>query len=329
MLPANSNNLIYLKLQLSVVLVNNLRMDNFSDIAFFALIVKQGSMAATAQELGLTPPAVSKRLALIEKRLGVRLLQRTTRQISLTPEGETYLNQGAQVLASLEELERSVSGSRNSPKGVIKIGATLGFGRRYIAPAIAKFSDLYPEVEVQLTLNDRPINIVEKGLDAVIRFGELPDVRLTARLLANNHRVLCAAPSYLKKMSAPENPKDLSKHLCLFIREADESYGTWHFRQGHKAESIKVQGPLTSNDGESVIRWALEGRGIMVRSIWDAAQYISSGQLKVLLPEWDLPSADVYVVFPTRNNLSAKTRAFVDFLLDEFVAHRKSSANLW
>lgn len=304
-------------------------MDSFSDIAFFALLVKQGSMAATAQELGLTPPAVSKRLALIEKRLGVRLLQRTTRQISLTPEGETYLTEGAHVLANLEELERSVSGSRNTPKGVIKIGATLGFGRRFIAPAIAKFSDLYPEVEVQLTLNDRPINIVEKGLDVVIRFGELPDVRLTARLLANNHRVLCGAPSYLKRMGEPENPKDLSKHQCLFIREADESYGTWHFHQGQKTETVKVQGPLTSNDGESVIKWALEGRGIMVRSIWDTEQYIKNSQLKVILSDWDLPGADIYAVFPTRNNLSAKTRAFVDFLLDEFASHRNNTKISW
>ena len=304
-------------------------MDSFSDIAFFALLIKQGSMTATAQELGLTPPAVSKRLALIEKRLGVKLLQRTTRQISLTPEGETYLTEGAHVLANLEELERSVSGSRNTPKGIIKIGATLGFGRRYIAQAIAKFSDLYPEVEVQLTLNDRPINLVEKGLDVVIRFGELPDVRLTARLLANNHRVLCAAPNYLKRMGIPEQPKDLSKHECLFIREADESYGTWHFHRGLKAESVKIQGPLTSNDGESVIKWALEGRGIMVRSIWDAEQYIKNGKLKVILSDWELPSADIYAVFPTRNNLSAKTRAFVDFLLGEFTKHRGNIKMSW
>ena len=300
-------------------------MDGFSDIAFFALLIKEGSMAATAQELGLTPPAVSKRLAQIEKRLGVRLLQRTTRQISLTPEGETYLTEGANVLANLEELERSVSGSRNMPKGTIKIGATLGFGRRFIAPAIAKFSDLFPEVEVQLTLNDRPINIVEKGLDVVIRFGELPDVRLTARLLANNHRILCAAPAYLQRMGEPVHPKDLSKHRCLFIREADESYGTWHFNQGQKTETIKVQGPLTSNDGESVIRWAIEGRGIVVRSIWDAEQYVKSGQLKPILTDWDLPSADIYAIFPTRNNLSAKTRAFVDFILEEFKSRRSNS----
>lgn len=286
-------------------------------------------MAATAQELGLTPPAVSKRLAQIEKRLGVRLLQRTTRQISLTPEGETYLNEGANVLANLEELERSVSRSRNTPKGVIKVGATLGFGRRFIAPAIAKFSDLYPEVEVQLTLNDRPINIVEKGLDVVIRFGELPDVRLTARLLANNHRVLCAAPDYLKRMGEPESPKDLSKHQCLFIREADESYGTWHFHQGQKSETVKVRGPLTSNDGESVMKWALEGRGIMVRSIWDVEKYIKSNHLEIILPEWRLPAANIYVVFPTRNNLSAKNRAFVDFLLNEFTSHRDNEKISW
>lgn len=304
-------------------------MDSFSDIAFFALLVKQGSMAATAQELGLTPPAVSKRLAAIEKRLGVRLLQRTTRQISLTPEGETYLTDGALVLANLEELERSVSGSRNMPKGIIKIGATLGFGRRYIAPAIAKYSDLYPEVEVQLTLNDRPINIVEKGLDVVIRFGELPDMRLTARLLANNKRLLLATPDYLKKMGAPEHPKDLSKHQCLFLRESDESYGTWHFHQGHKNETVKVHGPLTCNDGGAVLNWTLEGRGIMVRSVWDAQQYIVSGKLKAILTDWQLPNADIYTVFPTRNNLSAKTRAFVDFLDEEFKEHRGKSKQNW
>ena len=304
-------------------------MDSFSDIAFFALLIKQGSMAATAQEMGLTPPAVSKRLALIEKRLGVRLLQRTTRQISLTPEGEIYLTEGAHVLANLEELERSVSGSGSTPKGVIKIGATLGFGRRYIAPAISKFSDLYPEVEIQLTLNDRPINIVEKGLDVVIRFGELPDVRLTARLLAHNHRVLCASPIYIESMGEPENPKELSKHQCLFIREPDESYGTWHFHQGKKTEIVKVQGPLTSNDGESVMNWALEGKGIMVRSYWDAAQYIRDGQLKLILTHWDLPSADIYAVFPTRNNLSAKTRVFVDYLLSEFETYRIGSKISW
>lgn len=304
-------------------------MNSFSDIAFFTLLVKQGTMAATAQELGLTPPAISKRLALIEKRLGVKLLQRTTRQISLTPEGETYLTEGAHVLANLEELERSVSGTHNTPKGIIKIGATLGFGRRYIAPAIARFSDLYPEVEVQLTLNDRLINLVEMGLDVVIRFGELPDNRLTARLLANNHRVLCAAPEYLKRMGEPENPKDLSKHQCLFIREADESYGTWHFHRGQKFETVKVRGPLTSNDGESVMKWALEGRGIMVRSIWDAAKYIKSNHLKIILTEWELPAANIYAMFPTRNNLPAKTRVFVDFLLTEFTSHRDTTEISW
>ena len=299
-------------------------MDQFSDIAFFALLVRQGSMASTAQELGLTPPAISKRLAAIEKRLGVRLLQRTTRQISLTPEGETYLTEGALVLANLEELERSVSGSRNKPRGIIKIGATLGFGRHYIAPAIAKYSDMYPEVKAQLTLIDRPINIVEKGLDVIIRFGELPDVRLTARLLANNQRLLLAAPNYLKRMGVPEHPKDLSKHQCLFLREANESYGTWHFHRGQKSEVIKVQGPLTCNDGGAVLNWAIEGRGIVVRSTWDAQQYITNGKLKPILTDWQLPNADIYIVFPSRDNLSAKTSIFVDFLLEEFKQHRRN-----
>lgn len=130
-------------------------------------------------------------------------------------------------------------------------------------------------------------------------------------------------------MGRPEHPKDLSKHQCLFLREADETYGTWHFHQWSKNETIKAQGPLTCNDGEAVLNWTLEGRGIMVRSIWDAQQYITSGKLKPILTDWQLPNADIYTVFPTRSNLSAKTRAFVDFLHEEFKQHRGKSIQNW
>ncbi|MDT7836992.1 LysR family transcriptional regulator [Aquabacterium sp. OR-4] len=304
-------------------------MDGFSDLAFFSLLLKQGSLAATAQQLGVTPPAVSKRLAAIERRLGVRLLQRTTRRISLTPEGETYLTDGARVLEELDALERSVSGSRALPRGLVRVCATLGFGRRHIAPALSAFARGYPDVEVQLQLTDRPVNLVEQGFDLQIRFGELPDARLTARLLAHNQRLLCAAPAYLKRAGVPAAPRDLGRHACLFIRESDETFGSWHLRQGGKTETVKVRGPLASNDGECVLGWALDGHGILMRSAWEAAPMLRTGRLRRVLADWSLPAAQVYAVFPSRSHLSAKTRALVDFLIARFEPHRLDDSGAW
>ncbi|TWG89314.1 DNA-binding transcriptional LysR family regulator [Cupriavidus gilardii J11] len=301
-------------------------MDGFSDIAFFAMVNKHGSLAAAAQQLGVTPPAVSKRLAALERRLGVRLLQRTTRRLSLTPEGETYLVEGARVLAELEELERTVTGSSATPHGLLRVSATLGFGRRHIAPVLSAFAREHPRVEVQLHLSDRPVNLVEQGFDLQIRFGQLPDARLTARLLANHRRLLCAAPAYLKAAGHPATPQDLSRHDCIFIRESDETFGTWHLRNGARQETVKVRGRLSTNDGESALGWAREGHGILVRSEWDVAPLLRSGELRVVLPDWELPNADIYLVFPTRSHLSAKTRALVDFLLDRFARHRRRGA---
>jgi len=304
-------------------------MDGFSDLAFFSLLVKQGSLAATAQQLGVTPPAVSKRLAAIERRLGVRLLQRTTRRIGLTPEGETYLVDGARVLEDLEALERTVAGSQAVPKGLVRICATLGFGRRHIAPALSKFARRYPDVEVQLHLTDRPVNIVEQGFDLQIRLGDLPDSRLTARLLARNRRVLCASPAYLKRAGEPKSPRDLARHACLFIRESDETFGSWHLRNGAKTETVKVRGPLAANDGECVLGWALDGHGIAMRSLWEAGPMLRTGRLKPVLADWALPAADIHAVFPSRSHLSAKTRVLVDFLAEGFEAKKGGGSEWW
>ena len=300
-------------------------MDAFSDLSFFVLLMKRGSLAAAAQEMGVTPPSVSKRLSALEARLGVRLLHRTTRRISLTPEGETYLVEGTRVLAELDALEHTVAGSRATPKGLLKINATLGFGRQHIAPMLSKFSRAFPEVEVQLHLTDRPVNLVEQGFDASVRLGELPDARLTARLLAPNRRVLCAAPAYLKQAGEPATPRELQQHRCIFLRESDETYGTWHLRAGARQETVKVRGTLSSNDGEAALGWALDGQGILLRSQWDAAPYLRSGRLRPVLPDWSLPPADIYLVFPTKHHLSAKTRALVDFLLDGFKPRREDA----
>ena len=297
-------------------------MDGFSDLAFFSLLARKGTLAAAAQELGITPPAVSKRLAAIERRLGVRLLNRTTRRISLTPEGEIYLGEGVRVLEDLETLERSVAGSRALPQGVLRVSATLGFGRRRIAPVLSRFARDYPLVEVQLHLSDRPVNLVEQRFDVQVRFGELPDARLTARRLAHNQRLLCAAPAYIARAGMPATPRELVQHQCIFLREGDETFGTWHLQSGTRQETVKVRGALSSNDGESALAWALDGHGILMRSQWDAAELLRAGTLVPVLADWRPPDSDIYLVFQTKHNISAKTRALVNFLLATFAPHR-------
>jgi DNA-binding transcriptional LysR family regulator len=289
-------------------------MDSISDIAFFSLLVKQGSLSATAQELGISPPAVSRRLAAVESRLGIRLLNRTTRRIAVTHEGELYLEEGGRLLGELEELEQRVSSGNAIPKGLLKVNATFGFGRHYIAPVIADFVEKFPEVEVQLQLTDRPMNLMEESIDVCIRFGDIPDARITARKIATNRRLLCASPAYLERFGTPQTAIDLQKHRCIVIRESDAAYGTWHLHSNAAQETIKVRGTVTTNDGETAVSWALRGLGIIMRSEWNVAPYLRSGRLREVLADWQFPPADIHAVYPMKNNLSAKVRAFVDFL---------------
>jgi LysR family transcriptional activator of dmlA len=293
-------------------------MDSISDLSFFVQLVQQGSLTALARELGVTPPAVTIRLARMEARLGVRLLNRTTRRLSVTQEGELYLSNGSRLLNELEELDRMVSSSRAVPKGLLRVNATFGFGRRHIAPAVSAFARRYAEVEVQLTLTDRSINLADQAYDVGIWFGQLPDSRMVARKIAANRRFLCASSDYLAKAGSPATPRDLQNHACIVLRENDSAYGTWHLTRGRKQETVKVRGPLSSNDGETALIWALDGHGILMRSEWDVQSHLRSGALKLVLPDWSLPSADVYAVCGERMNLSAKVSALIDFLAQWF-----------
>jgi len=289
-------------------------MDSISDLAFFVRLVKHGSLSALAREVGVTPPAISTRLAGLEKRLGVRLLNRTTRRLSVTQEGELYLKNGTRLLAELEELDVMVSSSRKTPKGLLRVNTTFGFGRRHIAPAISAFLQKYPEVEVQLVLTDRAVKLADESFDVGIWFGEVQDSRMVARKIAANRRFLCASPAYLARVGAPTTPHDLQRHQCIVLRESDAAYGTWYLSRGRKQETVKVRGPLSSNDGETALIWALDGYGILMRSEWDVQAYLNSGALKLVLPDWSLPVADVYAVYVERMNLSAKVSAFIEFL---------------
>jgi len=293
-------------------------MSRIADLEFFVDLLKHGSLAALARELGVTPPAVSARLAQLEKRLGVRLLNRTTRRISVTHEGELYLATGARLLGELEDLEQLVSNSRAVPRGRLRVNASFGFGRQHIAPAIAAFARRYPQVEVQLELTDRSLNLADRAFDVGIRFGEVPDSRLVARRVVGNRRLLCAAPSYLAEHGAPGTPRELQAHQCIVLRQNDSAFGTWHFTKGSRQETVKVRGNLSSNDGETGVLWALEGFGIMMRSMWDIHAHVAGGQLVPVLEDWELPSADVFAVYLERSTVPAKVTAFIDFLVAWF-----------
>lgn len=293
-------------------------MNQVSELAFFTQLVRLGSLAATARELNLTPPAVSKRLAQLEQRLGVRLLNRTTRSISLTAEGETYLVNARRILEQIEEMERQVSSSRAEPKGLLRVNAPLGFGRTHIAPAVSAFTRRYPEVEVQLHLSDRPINLPDDAIDVAIRFGELPDSRLIGRRIAHNRRRLCASPAYLERFGVPQAPKDLARHDCIVLRQNDAAFGIWRLSRGKQSESVKVHGRLSTNDGQVALNWALEGQGILMRAEWNLIDYLRDGRLVEVLEDYETPPADIYAVYLERLNLSAKVSSFIEHLQAQF-----------
>lgn len=301
-------------------------MDPVSDLRFFLTVAQHATLARAAQEFGVTPPTVSKRLAALEERLGARLMNRTTRRITLTREGETYLRQGERILEELDTLEQRVSGGGDTPRGLVRVHATLGFGRRHIAPMVSHFLRNHPTIDVQLHLSHTSVSLVESGFDIIIRFGEAPDSRATARTLAFNRRMLCAAPAYLRKYGEPATPADLQSHQCIVLRESDETYGAWNLSRGGHHQTIKVRGRASSNDGEAAVEWALDGQGIIMRSEWDVARYLRSGRLVQVLAEWSLPPANVVAIYPTRQYVAARTRAFLDALMDWFAEQRRPAS---
>jgi len=295
-----------------------------AELSFLVALAGNGSLSAAARELGVSKAAVSKRLATIEGRTGVALVNRTTRRMSFTPEGEAVVERARRILGDIEELDQSLKRSTQGPKGLLRVNATLGFGRSHVAPLISRFVKRYSEVEVQLQLSVNPPPLTEDAFDVCIRFGQPPDTRVIARRLAPNRRLLCAAPAYLALHGQPRTPQDLAGHNCIGIRQGDEAYGTWRLSAGQgvrrRTETIKTRGSLATNDGEIAVKWALDGHGIVMRAEWDVARYLRSGRLVAVLPQWDTPEADIHAVYPQRLNLSARVRAFVDFLAESLAS---------
>jgi LysR family transcriptional regulator, transcriptional activator for dmlA len=259
----------------------------------------------------------------MEARLATTLINRTTRRMSLTVEGETCLRHARKIQADLADLAQQLGASHSEPSGLLRVNATLGFGRSRIAPIVAQFVQRYPKVEVRLQLSADPPALSDDTFDVCIRFGPPPDARVIARKLADNRRLLCAAPAYLAAHGMPRTPADLATHNFLSIRQGDDAYGVLKLTQGNsngKAQTIKTRGNLTTNDGGIAVQWALQGLGILLRAEWDVRTYLASGQLIELLPNYRTPDANIYAIYPPQHQTAARVREFVD-MAQRVLAH--------
>lgn len=286
-------------------------MSNFMDMEIFARVVTAGSMSAAGREMGLSPAVVSKRLRRLEDRLGTRLMQRTTRQISLTEAGQGFYERVVAILASIDEAEAFVSRRSALARGTLKVSAPTSFGRMHIAPHLGPFLLQNPDLAIHLELSDEFVDIVGDGFDLAIRIAELSDSSLVARRLAPIHRVLCAAPAYLDKFGVPHTIADLAGHACLTTAPQDH----WRLEGPEGILSIKPAGPIQTNSSEVVREAVLAGLGIALRSTWDVGPELSAGKLVMVLPQYRASRhVGVHAVYPSRRFLPAKVRVFIDFL---------------
>jgi LysR family transcriptional activator of dmlA len=297
----------------------NKRIDN-EDLRVFVTAARRASFAAAAEELGMSPAWVSKRIALLEQALGVRLFHRSTRRVVVSEQGEQVYARALSILGSLDELFDEVAERRGTPRGELRISSSFGFGRRVIAPAVAALVAAHPALQVRCEVFDRVVDIVGEGFDLDIHIGDDIAPQLIARRLMDNQRVLCAAPAYLQEHGAPRTLAELSGHRCLAIKERDHPFGLWRLRaDAGREETVKVTGPLSTNHGEIAVQWAVAGAGIVLRSLWDAQPYLDRGELVRVLPEYR-QEANVWAVYPQRLASSAKVRVCVDFLQQALAA---------
>jgi LysR family transcriptional activator of dmlA len=295
--------------------VNN--TPNLDDLKVFCAVARKLSFSAAAESLEVSAAYVSKRVNVLEADLGTRLFHRSTRRVAITEAGERVYMWAEKILDDMHQLVEDVSTTRRVPRGTLRISSSFGFGRHVVAPALARFNALHPQLGVRLDLFDRIVDVAGEGFDLDIRIGDDIASQLIARRLAENHRVLCASPAYLAQHGAPRQLADLSTHACLVIKERDHPFGVWRLTVRGETVSIKVRGPLSTNHGEVAVQWALAGRGIVLRSLWDARPLLESGALVQVLPEATQP-ANVWAVYPARVASSAKVRVCVDFLAEEF-----------
>jgi DNA-binding transcriptional LysR family regulator len=293
-------------------------MDRLTDIALFLKAVDLGSISAAARSLDVSVAVASKRLQRLEKDLGVRLLHRTTRQLRATPEGVALASQGRVLVEDLEALTASLRQGGSEISGTLRLTTAPSFGREYISPLLAEFVTLHPGLRISVHMNDEMVDLVSAGFDLAVRIGNLTDSSLVARRLANNRRVLCAAPAYLQRHGTPGAVADLEKHECLILVGSHGREDVWRLTDGAGQErAARVRGRFESNLGEALRDAALAGLGISLHSTWHIDEDLRVGRLIRVLPEHSLSNA-IHAVMPQRRLVPPRVRAFVDFLAEKF-----------
>ncbi len=291
-------------------------MDRLKQIEAFASVATRGSLSAAARVEGVTPAIIGRRIDALEARLGVRLLVRTTRKLTLTFEGQAFLEDCQKLLNDLANAEAAVSLGGLKASGYLKVSAPAGFGRQHVAPLVGDFMQANPEVRVNLNLSDRLVDLINENIDCAVRIGEMTDSSLISVRLGEMRRMVVASPAYLVGHGVPRSPADLARHDCLSLGQQRG----WIFRHPDtgETETIKVSGTFECNDGAVLHEWALAGRGLAWRSLWEVGRDLKEGRLTSVLDAWQAPPMGIYAVFPQRRHLPLRVRLFIDLLKDNY-----------
>ncbi|QJR16855.1 LysR family transcriptional regulator [Usitatibacter palustris] len=293
-------------------------MDRFKELTTFVEVAQRGSLSAAAREEGITPAMVGRRIDQLEERLGVKLFKRSTRKVTLTPEGSTFYEDVHRLLDELRGAEESLSVGAKSASGRLIVTAPTAFGRKHIAPHLAAFIAEHPSLAITLHLSERMVDLKNERFDLAIRIADLKSADLIAAKLARNHRVVCGAPNYFKRAGRPKLLADLARHNCLVTSTEDGVADSWSFLDKGKPVSVKVGGSLQCNDGEVLTRWAIAGEGLAWRSAWEVSEEVKRGRLATVLDEFAFPGNNIYAVYPERRLLPAKVKLFIEFLRKTF-----------
>ena len=289
-------------------------MDRLKQIETFVAVATKGSLTAAAQAEGVAPAIIGRRMDALEARLGVKLLLRTTRRISLTHEGSAFLEDCQRLIADFNNAEASVSAGGVKASGHLRVTAPAGFGRRHVAPLVPGFLDQHPDVSLSLNLSDRVVDLVNEGFDCAVRVGDLPDSSLVSVRLADNRRLCVAPPTYLQRAGTPRHPSELTRHACLTLSSDASQTRGWAFVVEGTATYLRPGARLDCSDGQVLHEWCLQGLGLAWRSTWEVEHDIAAGRLVSVLDEFAAPPNGIYAVFAQRKHLPLRLRLWIDFL---------------
>jgi DNA-binding transcriptional LysR family regulator len=297
-------------------------MDKLKQLESFVSVATRGSLTAAAKAEGVAPAIMGRRLDALEERLGVKLMVRTTRRLTLTHEGSAFLEDCQRLLADIANAEASVSAGGVKASGHLRVTAPAGFGRRHVAPLVPRFRALHADVTISLNLSDRVVDLAGEAYDCAVRVGDLPDSSLVSVRLADNRRLCVATPGYLDRHGVPEHPNDLARFDCLALSSDASQVRGWAFRlpkgDGFEVVHLRPAGPLDCSDGQVLHDWCLQGWGIAWRSTWEVEADLAAGRLVEVLADFAAPPNGIYAVFPQRKHLPVRVRLWIDFLKDQF-----------